>query len=368
VAIETITGHKVFLYDRGGKERIDEIIHVSKLIWTRIRDDISTATVIIQLDAAGIQNALLAQLEPGRLEIVVFRGDERVWEGPITRVKWGSSAIEVYARDIMHYADRTIMRAGYSSAYPRKESVIQRAARVARAELARKEAINPPINVVPFITTVDFPTDAGTSRVTLPYEMQLYEHIDDMAAKGGMDYTVLGRALLLWDTSRSLGQTPKMGAGDFIGEIELNSYGMELATYSASTDGKGNHGAAGNGNDPYYGEVEILFTAYDEETDDGPVPSVEELRSQAQRNQSGRNPTPVMLRIPDNSAIDMTGAWEMEHLVPGIYVPLEIEHSVRTFSQMQKLSKVTVTEDPSGETIQIVLAPASKSDDTGEPA
>jgi hypothetical protein len=332
-----------------------------------VRDEISTATVVIQLDAAGIQNELLRGLDAGRLEIVIYRGEDRVWEGPITRVAWKATTIEVSARDVLHYAARTIQRKGYSSAYPVRESVIQRAARIMRSELGRKEAIAPGINVLPHLVTHDYPTDAGTSRVTLPYEMYVFEHLDDMAAKGGLDYTTLGRGVHLWDTSRPLGQTPKMGRGDFIGEMEVTSYGLELATYSASTDGKGNSGDAG-GEDEYYGLVELLATAYDEETDDGPVPSVEELRSQAQRNQSGRNPTPVIMRIPDNSAIDMNGAWEMKHLVPGIYVPLEIDHPVRTFSQMQKLSKVTVTEEPAGETIQIVLAPASKSDDTGEEA
>jgi hypothetical protein len=51
---------------------------------------------------------------------------------------------------------------------------------------------------------------------------------------------------------------------------------------------------------------------------------------------------------------------QIEDLVPGVLVPLRATLTARTFSQMQKLRKIKVSEDGTGEKIELTLVPAPK--------
>lgn len=360
--LDCVSQHRVYIYDRGGKVRVGELVNLNRVKWGRVRDDISESEVDITSSYCQGQEDMLAQIEPGRHEFVVFRGDDRVWEGPITRAVYTRNGVQFFARDVMHYAYRTVMHAGYSSAYPNIEFVTNRAERIMRAEMARKEALNPPINVLPYLVNHHTATDAQTARVTKPYEMTVFEHVDDMAAKGGLDYTVVGRAVHLWDVDQALGWAAQVTDSDFLGDVVVTSYGMELATIAISTDGEGTAGIAG-AIDPYYGEVETLFTAYDESEDDGPPPTQAELQSQAERNLAGRNPTPIQVRIPENSSLNPAGVLNVTDLIPGTHLPLVATLSARTISQVQKIHVVDFEETADGEAITITLVPAAQNDD-----
>lgn len=361
MALNCISKHTVYIYDRGGKTRIDQVLDIRLVRWNRIRDDISEGTVYLSAKSCAAQADFLASIEPGRHEMVIFRGDERVWEGPMGLVKYTRSGAELHAHDVMYYAYKTAMHAAYSSAYPNTEFVVARAKRIMIAELARKEALSPPINVLPYLTDHQTPTDAKTSRVTKAMEKTVWEHVDDMAARGGMDYVTVGRAIHLWDTSKPLGQTPTVTEDDFLGDVYVSVYGSELATRSIVTDGEGVWGSAG-GVDPYYGEWEDLETAYDE-TDGESPPTSAEMASQASRNLAGRNPTPLQIRVPDNSSLNPNGVLAVTDLVPGVFVPMRAQMTARKVMQMQKLNKVQFEETADGENITVVMFPASGSDE-----
>ena len=352
--------HTAYIYDRGGMNRIARLDQPSKVEWSRIRDDISSASVVIQAPTADCAQAL-ADIASGRHELVIFRGADRVWEGPITRLTYTSETVEVNARDVGHYLYRTVMRAGYDNGTVNAGPAITRIETICNAELARKEALDPPINVLPHMVFHHNVDDARTSRVTLPRQSTVWEDMDSLAHRGGLDYSTIGRAIHLFDTDRSLGRTPVLSEADFIGDVIVTEYGMDLATETTATDGRGVYGVAG-GLDPYYGWVEMLHTAYDEETDDE-LPTQTELDDQALRNLNGRNPAPIEVRVPDNSTLNPNGALTIDMLVPGVHVPLRATLSGRKMSQLQKLSQVKVVETPTGEKITVTLVPAAVDDD-----
>jgi hypothetical protein len=137
---------------------------------------------------------------------------------------------------------------------------------------------------------------------------------------------------------------------------------MELATYVAHTDGKGNWGDAG-GTDPYYGEWEVLHQAYDEDGQDPAnpqdPPSVAELEDQARRTHLQGSKPPLVVRIPDNTRLNPNGVLTISDLVPGVWIPLSASLPGRTVSQMQKLDSMTVEETAeNGEEIKVTLSPA----------
>lgn len=619
--------HTAALYDRGGAKKLADLGDLERVKWERKRDDSSSATVYIGTPGIECQQAL-GLAEAGRVELVIFRGSERVWEGPISRIAYQGDHVEIEARDVMLYVVRTIMHHEYDNRHPNTARVLDRIKRVMTAELARKEALDPPVNVLkhvqyiyvagsttypasyysitgvrraigdakslqamedalagmrttygltagfgipggtsynggywqpvryqdwqvrqymilaaqalsvyppafiqraqiwgiffgrflgtgvgfnvggfatdhrlfldtedyaagdgmvfgsehivhhelchlmdftfgsesirsrwlalnpagfqygvgwdrqdydlnprgftrdygrysfqedlaeiaglvmsksqkPFmdmllasdpivrgkvalykewmaansggaIDTVSFfeaistgktvvtkgengATDARTAARTLPYELTAFEHIDNFAARGGVDYTVIGRSILFFDVHTRIGQTPMVTKDDFIGDPIITQYGMELGTYVAMTDGKGNYGAAG-GIDPYYGEWEILHQAYDEDAQGSnpeDAPSVAELESQAKRTYLSGSKPPLVVRVPDNTRLNPNGVLTIADLVPGVWIPLSATLPGRTVSQMQKLDSMTVEEIAgSGEVIKVTLSPA----------
>lgn len=364
--------HTAYVMERGGKSRIGQFLAATQITWDRRRDDISEARLEFDT-ASAVRNAtLLEKLAVGRHELKIFRGQEAVWEGPITLVKRARGLVTVEAKDVMWYANRTVMHQGYSNAYPNIIFAVERVAGILVAELGRKEALDPPINVLPYLHTYIEEGDARTTRATKPFESQVWEHIDDLAAKAGIDYTVVGRAIHFWDTSRAaLGRTRALTEADFIGDAAITEYGVELATHYWVTDGNGHAGVAG-AMDDFYGEVELLSTAYGEtgnSVDDPNSPDnnqtvpQEELDSQAERGLRGRNPIPTGLHVEDNAQLDVgRGGLGFDVLVPGVYVPIRASLAGKTISQMQKLQTIQVQATSSGEVITVSLYPASDDD------
>lgn len=363
MATDCIAGHRAFIHDRGGVQRIAELENLTSCKWSRVRDDASEGQVNISAVYCDPQSDVLNIIEPGRHELVIYRGDTRVWEGPITRMSFDSLGVSIFARDIMHYLYRTVMEDGYTSRDPGpSEYVITRADRIITAELTRRDVAETgvglaSINVLPFLTLHQEATDAKCTVVTLPMQYTVFEHIDKLAEDYGMDYTVIGRALHLWDTHEPLAQIETATESDFLGDFTLTSFGMELGTRAIVTDGRGIWGEDG-GVDTYYGLWERLTTAYDEEVDDGPPPSQLAMESQAIRALAGRNPTPLEVRVPENSSINPRGVFNIDNLVPGTWVPLRATLLTRPIQQMQKLHTMTVTETPGAENITISLIPA----------
>jgi hypothetical protein len=360
--------HTAFLFDRGGRKQIGALGDIQRVKWERRRDDISFGTVWVASVNTECAKTL-GLLETNRIELVIFRGKKRVWEGPINRVTYAGSSVEIEAKDVMYYVQRTIMRNEYDNRYPNNGPVLDRIHRIFTAELARKEALDPAINVLSHVryiyATSPGVTDAGTAAHTLPYELTVFEHVDSYAARGGIDYTVVGRSIMFFDVHERIGQTPMVTGDDFIGDPVITQYGAELTTYVAMTDGKGHWGEAG-GTDPYYGEWEVLHQAYDEnqsstpdDDSDDDLPSVADMTSQAQRTwRQGIRP-PIVVRIPDGTRLNPSGVLTIDDLVPGVWIPLTATLPGRTISQMQKLDSMTVEETAeNGEEIKVTLSPA----------
>ena len=370
------TLHTAELFDRGGRKKIGSLGPLARVKWERRRDDISVAQIwIATVDKACAEVLRLA--ETNRTELVIFRGNKRVWEGPVNRIAYQGSSVEIEAKDLMYYVQRTIMHNEYDSRYPNVELVLDRVQRIMTAELARKEALDPSANLLNHVRYIYADTESGatdsrTASHTMPYEMTVFQHVDNFAWRGGLDYTVVGRSIMFFDVHTRIGQTPMVTGDDFIGDPVITQYGAELTTYVAMTDGKGHFGAAGYpategkpfGVDPYYGEWEVLHQAYDEnastpDPEDDNEPSVAEMTSQARRSYvQGMRPA-VVVRIPDNTRLNPKGVLTIEDLVPGVWIPLTATLPGRTLSQMQKLDNMTVEETgDKGEEIKVTLSPA----------
>ena len=354
------TTHRAYVYDRGGMKNLGELFPLTRVKWARERDEMSVGNILAH-SLSPTCDQLVAEVEPGRHELVVFRNGKRVWEGPIQRTEEKGSAFEVDARDITHYLNRTAMRSAYSNAYPNIVTGPARLQKIIATELARKEAQSPPINVLPYLDVRVSAQSARTARSTKAYASYVYEELESMAARSGIDYTVVGRRLIINDTHESIGQGPALTDNDFIGDLAISSYGSELATVQIVTDGQGRAASVRVGSDSYYGEVELLTTAYQEAEGVAVAPQItlEDMTAQAQRNASGRYPTPVVLRVPASTTLDPRTADDiMDYLVPGVRFMVRATRSRRKMQQLQKLDRVAFEETEKGEEISVTLTPA----------
>lgn len=367
-------GHnRAYVYARGGRKRIGEITPLAQIQWTRKRDDISNCTLASNgLGEDGGQ--LLRMLRTWRHEIVVYRDDVRVWEGPITRIEWDVDQVSLEAKDVMAYVYRRILRQGYNDAY-RIINGVQRGLHTvvyrARQIIMNALSYDDP-NVLPFVTAMENIDDTVQSRVVAPWSKTAWGEVDDLAATAGLDYTVVGRRIILIDTHRQVGQLPEMRDGDFSAPPKVTEYGMQAANVFGVTNNSGIYGFVNlvtpTTGIPPEGYIEQLASAYGETTGAASetvlTPAAkakleQTLRLQAERNIAPRWPVPVLVRVPDNSTLMPDLNISINQLVPGVWIPLAAVGPVRRVSQMQKLDSVTVTETgDDGEKIAVVMSPA----------
>lgn len=378
-----IVQHSVYIYDRGGLTRFAQINDISRIWWERDRDGISEAEIVITGRSCGLQREKISQFAAKRHEVVIFRGNERVWEGPISRISDEGDRIVIAAKDVCWYLfgkalsrtwDNSTAGDGVTEVTTRFQNIIGwelTHARTIRSVgggtlvLPAWEALSPPVNLLEHLTVHHFPNEARTSAKTLASEMTIGQHLQNAARTSGIDYTAIGRSIHLWDTSRSIGRTRTLTEADFFGNIVITEYGADhtQAAYVSGMDGA--YGSAGNPeNLDFYGPWETVYTAYNEEGSN--APSQPELDSQAIRNTSGRSPVPYEVRIPDNSSIRLGLSLGINELVPGVQVPLRATLNAKAYEQDQKLDHLRVTETSDGETIQVTLTPATRPDSDEE--
>lgn len=381
--MKCVQGHRAFIFDRGGTTRVKPLLDLTSVKWTRDRDGISEATIRLEADACARQSDLIKSLRTHRHELVIYRGDERVWEGPLHRIAAHRSHVEIVAKDVLAYVFATPLSREWNNRNPNSTTVTNRIEEIIQWEMTHDrvqqvydpesaswvnvtvtawENLDQPANVVPHLDVRHFPNEAGTSAYTSPFQMTVGEHLASLARQSGIDYTTVGRSIVIWDVSRSLGRLQPMTDSNFYSNVVVSEYGADHSQSAYVVSQEGAFGQAVNvDNLDYYGPWTTVFTAYDEEGSEEATQA--ELDSQAQRNLAGRSPAPVEVRVPDNSGIVLTDTLTISKLVCGVQIPLVATLNARTISQMQKLDHVAVTETGNGgETVQVTLTPATRPD------
>jgi hypothetical protein len=382
IPAETIDGatlgcgtHRVEIYRRGGTERVGTLSQVSHVDWSRVRDDISTA----QIEVSGWDidcGNLLARLQTWAYEVVIFRTNgyttDRVWEGPITLLTYENDKVTIDAKDVMGYLYRRLIKQKMTdSGTGNGTTVVDRARRVIQNCLAPDDP-----NLLAYLQILPREDDAMQYRSTPAYSRTGFEEVDDMAANAGLDYTAVGRSILLWGTKHRIGTLPELRDKDLGASPIVSEYGMSMANVYSVSDGNGVHGEATrgidpvSGNDPNYGLVEMLSSTWasDSESETGTYTQagletvIKSFESFAERSISDRYPPPVVVRIPDNTTLNPETVLSIQQLVPGVVIPLRSTSTLRTVADNQKLDKVAVVEEAGKETVSITLSPFSRDD------
>lgn len=377
--------HRAMIYDRGGTRRFGEVRRMSQVAWSRDRDGVSEGTITIQGEAAcGEQRDFISQIAEKRHELVIYRGDDRVWEGPIFRIGDEGDRITIFAKDVTAYLYGTMLSKPWDNRYASARGIVPVTTRfeeIINYELVTSrtgrtvggavvpfpawESLNPAANILPHLQVHHFVNEAETAAYTQAFETNIGRHLENAARTSGIDFTAVGRAIHLWDTSRAIGRIRTLTEADFFGNIIVTGYG---ADHSQAAYVMGQDGLYGEAINPeyldFYGPWTTSFTAYNEEGTE--APTVGALNSQAARNVSGRSPVPVEVRVPDNSSIRLSETLRISDLVPGVQMPLRATLNARARNQVQKLDHLNVLETSKGEEIKVTLSPANSPDSDEE--
>lgn len=387
VAEGCITGHSAYIYDRGGMTRVGQIQDIASIRWERNRDGVSEAQVTLTGRSCANQRRLISGLITKRHELVIFRNGKRVWEGPLWRIGDEGDRVVIVAHDVAQYLFGTPLSRIWDNSYDndndvsRATEVTTRMHDIIQWELTHGrnvrlvgggtvafpawESLDPPANVLPYLAVHHFANEARTAAKTLAFEMTVGEHLQNYARNGGIDYTAVGRAIHIWDTSRSIGRTRAWTEADFFGNIIVSEYGADHIQAAYVIGAEGAYGEAGVASFlSTYGPWTSIHDAYNEETADAPTQA--ELDSQASRNVVGRQPVPIEVRVPDNSSIRLGSTLTIDDLVPGVQVPLLATLNSRQWNQMQKIDHLVVEETAESEDVKVTLTPATRSDDDEE--
>jgi hypothetical protein len=345
-----------YLADRGGREPfLGQFTGPTEIRWQRVRDDVSVGSVHVR-DASVACSTLLSQAEAVRHELVIMQGKDRIWEGPITLVDRTGPTGKINARDMMFFTQRTVAKTKWSSAHPLVETHVQRTLRILKAEMQPWDAAG--ARFLQGLHPIQKPDDARTTRVSEKYAQYVWDDIEALAARSGMDYTVVGRTLYLHDTHQPIARGRTLTDSDFLAELRVVQYGSELSTTYYVTDNLG-RAKASKVPDTYYGPVELLAAAYDQGTATVTTIPDAELQLQASRNIRSRYPVPKILRVPENSLLRPNVVGDlMPYLIPGVQFMVSSSSMGTRAESLQKLDRVEGIEDASGYRVSVSLSPA----------
>jgi hypothetical protein len=384
-----VQGHTALIYDRGGRNRWRQLVDLSAVRWGRTRDAFSDAEITIAGRSCAAQGDTITGIQPRRHELVIWRGSERVYEWPIREVATYRDRAVIRANDIGAYLDATPLTDDYDwqvgEPVPGLESALmtERVRFILDRELTvpytmtvgtggaatvvtvpRWENLDPAINVLAH-ADIRRSSTLYTRSSTLAFEMTLGEHLANLA-EGGLDFTTVGRRLVVWDSAIALGRTRVLTDADFDGELEIILAGGDHFSVShTSAQRDANEGDApgedppsvGNagGEDPYYGVWTNITSLSSEDGSDSPTQDA--LNSQAQRDLVGLTPAPLEIRVPEGSTLRTSSTLGINALVPGVIMPVRAELNVRRVQQDQRLDAVSVTETAAdGEVIKVTLS------------
>lgn len=351
---------------------------ITELSWERVLDDFSETRIRFR-PARGdeccgklkpIFDAQGKLLEPGvwpwAHELSIYRDGELVWAGPIFSVDElvmpdeTTDHIQITARDFIGWLDRRTIHADLFL-NDRTYDLSEQAERVVRDAFAPDDP-----GVLQHLVVK--PTGKKSTRTIRHWEAKSGDELRDIA-RGGMDFTSVGRAIIIKSPRRDpTVSTLLLRAKDFLSGIEIRVVGSEAATAGVAVGGQP---TSTDPNVPvenippavaYWpptGGISPFFGLIENWTQSEGVTNEDFLRWVAQQKVIDGNPPPTTLSIPADSTLSPDAPVSIHHLVPSTYFTILISGTCRELKQYMRLSHVRVTwsAESAGEQVGVTFIP-----------
>lgn len=334
--------YEVTITYRGGT-RVLVGFKAERIQWGRAQDDWSEARVDLPANCCG----KLEQVRSWAHEMHISRNGNEVWCGPIWLPSFCRSGNVLIARDMLFWLTARVIHQNHVSA-------AQGAVSIARDLIEDGFGPDDP-NVLPYLDTEG--VGVISDREYLANSKYVMEVLKDLA-KGSIDFTAIGRRIIVRPQGTSLGKTTMLTCKAFQGDVCGTDNGATSATRAVVTGDTetGIVGAAG-GVDPFFGLVEKLVA-------DTTIKSNTTAADQAQGIVAAGNPPPLIIQPPDNASLAPDAPVCIEQLVPGVQIPVFLDCTCRQVNQLMRLTKLNVTWQATselGEQVRPILQPISSS-------
>lgn len=335
--------NEAWIYSKSGQVPVAPIETASSLSWNRLLNDISAAEVNVLTGSHGDCCSVYGKIGTWGHSIVMFRDGERVWEGPITNIKWRPGGVTIAAKDVLAWGmvRRTPARAVTAPAFAVDEL---------NNAIVATYAVHNPGQIV--VTTLGSGTGPQVTRDVQANGGLMDDQYQELV-KGGALFTVVGRNIVLWPNTTIIGRTaPLVPADHMTGDVEVEEDGFALATDTAAANDAGVVGTYSPGLDPFYGQVEQLVSSNGQTT--------ASLSSVARQWQEQHYPAPLAVNVPAGSVLSCDAPFGIEELVAGTLVQVKVDGGMcKTVEATQQLSAVEVTSSSEGERVAVTLLPLS---------
>jgi hypothetical protein len=363
--------YRAVIHWRGGSRPFTSpaVSALTAVKWNRVVNDTSTATITIAKAMAGDCCGQLGQIEPYAHELSIYRDSELVWQGPVIRSTENRTTFAVEARDVTEWLARTINTTllryiSTNKADPKHMGPVQEITEsIISLNLSSGLFASEPDwpKILPYIDRQDDTVDArfekdGTANTEI-WLVPILQIMDDELVPRGLEYTTVGRALVLGrpQTTADPAQA-RLSLDSFAGDIEIVRDGTNAATLIWVTnqhddDISGSQFGVSGVVSNVYGRLDTLVRSNAEGL------SAYDLWQIARSTYVGRNPVPTSLRIPTGAGLVASAPVSMRQLVPGVRVDVAATGMCMGLTQPYRLSDVDVEWGAAGENVGISLVP-----------
>jgi hypothetical protein len=329
----------VALHDRYGRVPIGPVLEPSRVEWSRAADETSEASVEFAVPECCAQ---LGQAEPWCHDVSIYRDADLVWQGPLLQPVFEGSTVTLYARDVTAWLDwRTIHAAlDFTASGLGAQDLVD----IAEAVIADALSVDDP-NVLPYLHTI--PSGITGERSYAPDSTHAGDELRELA-RTGVDFTAIGRRIILSGGGTTLGRLATLHDEHFAGPLRIIKDGLAALT-RAVLIGEGVTASSGGA-----GECGLLERVFKEDS----VLDVVSAQAEANARAAGGYPTPVFLEVPDNARLTPDAPVSINQLVPGVLVPVASTQTCLEVATVLRLTKLSVSYTPGdGETVGVTLAP-----------
>lgn len=330
---------------------------VTAASWERLLSDTSTSQVVLAKSGADASCcARLGQIEPWCHELTMYRDEELVWQGPITKVTESRAGIVVDACDITGWLARLVNR--FALAYKQGSMDATAIALDIITKALNDKVMSVPVDyagILAYVVRQDCGSKPGFNKG--PWIAYVLDILIELA-KYGFTWTTVGRSLLLRDrlTDKALPQAQLTGE-HLLGDVQVVRAGESAATTCFATT-QTDDPAAGPGLTVWtgktgtpYGRLDTLLHMQDEQATEA------DLLRAAVMALGGRYPAPLSISVPEGSQLSPLAPVTVQQLVCGERIDVALPDFCRPVTQGFRLSKVSGTWASEGEQIAVSLVP-----------
>lgn len=322
-------GYTAELRTRGGRRRVATLGQVTGVTWTRTLSETSWATVTVKPRGRGCSAALDGAIPWGH-ELALYRDRELVWCGPLMDEPDDGNTVTLSALDLSAWLGKRLVHDGYdTTGEPADLTTI--------AWGLLRDALSPDDPGV--LQHVDARLTGVTAERWVDPETTMADADLAQLVALGLDWTMVGRRMVLFGRAESLGRIAHLYGRHFTGPLPSVRAGAGVVT-RAVVQGGGVRGEAG-GVHPVLGLLEDLVSSSTVESDED-----------AATLAAAHLYTPTVLLSGTELRLTARAPVSIHQLVPGVVAAVSgAGAACRVTGTAAQLTKVTVEWSPTGESV-----------------